>query len=212
LEAATRAGVHHVVQHSAFGASTGAPMRITRWHAEVERMLRRSGLAWTILEPNMFMQNFLQFAPGVVATGEIRLPAKDGRVSVVDFRDVPAVAAAVLTGSGHEGRTYVPTGPEALTLTELAARLGVAIGRDVRWVDTPGSALRESLVATGTESWLADDLLAHLDYYFVAGRAKTVTRDVLDLTGRPPRSFDRFARESAPAFRGESAPAAGSSA
>lgn len=211
LEAAARAGVQHVVKHSAFGASTGAPMRITRWHAEAERMLRRSGLAWTILQPNMFMQNFLQFAPGVAATGELRLTATDGRVSVVDCRDVAAVAAAVLTGSGHEGRTYVPTGPEALTLAELAARLGAAIGRNVRCVDTPGSALRESLIATGAESWLADDFVAHLDYYFVAGRAAAVTREVLDLTGRPPRSFEQFAKESASAFRGGAVPAPGSS-
>jgi len=124
---------------------------------------------------------------------------RDGRVAFVDARDVAAVAAAVLTGRGHEGKTYVVTGGEALSLGDVAGRLAAAIGKAVRYVDLPAGELKRRLLDAGLSSWLVEDLPA-LHVFFSTGGGSATTRVVREVTGSPPRTYDAFARESAPAF------------
>ena len=116
IEAARAAGVRHVVKLSAVGAGPGdpVPVRVARWHAEIEGALRASGMAWTMIRPHGFMQNTFAFAPSVAAEGRFYAP-DTGRYPVVDARDVAAVAAAALTGGAHEGAEYEVTGPERLS-------------------------------------------------------------------------------------------------
>jgi uncharacterized protein YbjT (DUF2867 family) len=107
IQAAKRAGVPHVVKFSGAWTMGGADLRewrFARWHSEAEMILEDSGLAFTHLQPNQFTQIYLRFQPAIAAQGKFFAACKDSRVSPVDIRDIAAVAAAVLTGSGHEGK------------------------------------------------------------------------------------------------------------
>jgi uncharacterized protein YbjT (DUF2867 family) len=123
-------------------------------------------------------------------------------VSIVDVRDIAAVAAAALTESGHEDKTYDITGPEALTHGEMASRLSKAIGRQVTFVDIPEGAMRDALVGFGLPKWQADGLIEDYAHYR-RGKAATVSSAIQDVTGRAPRSFIAFARDYSEAFRSE---------
>src|SRR5262252_8296770 len=119
------------------GANIHSEWRFARWHAEAEKALEDSGLTFTHLQPNQFMQVYLRFQPTIATEGKFFAACSDSRVSPVDIRDIAAVAAAVLTGSGHEGKSYVITGPESLTYTEIADKLSAAVGKKIIYVDVP---------------------------------------------------------------------------
>ena len=193
--AARAAGVGLVVKHSLLGADDASPMASARLHRQSERELEESGLPYAILRPNFFHQTFT----GMVQGGSMFTSAGAGRVSIVDARDVAAAAAAVLTGSGHEGRTYVLTGPEALTFAEAAAVIGEETGRPVQHVDLPGEQLAAGMAQAGFPDWLAQDIAA-LQAVYAEGAAADVTDEVRALTGREPRPLREFVREHAGRF------------
>jgi uncharacterized protein YbjT (DUF2867 family) len=201
LDAARRAGVGHVVKHSGLGASPDAPFVIGRWHGEAQRHLERSGLPFTHLQPHSFMQNLLGSAKTIAAEGTLYAPMGDARVSLVDVRDIAAVAARVLLEPGHTGRTYVITGPEALTYRELAAKLSAATGRPVRYVDVTPAQAKQSMMAGGMPEWAAD-AVNELSAWYRSGHGALVTQVVAEIGGRTPHTFDTFARDHAAAFRG----------
>lgn len=198
IEAATRAGVGQIVRLSRVGAAEHSPLHIARFHWQAEQQLARSGLAFTIFRAPMFMQNlFFMVRDGVISSA-----MGDGRAAMLDARDVAAVAVAVLTGDGgdHGGRTYVPTGPQALGLEDAARMLSGQIGREIRYARLTPDDVRQGFLAMGVESWLADDA-ATLDSLLAAGHDEPVTDDVRKLTGHPPRTLATFARDFAPAFQ-----------
>ena len=199
VAAARGAGVRHVVKLSQFAADEGSPVRFLRYHAAVERAIRESGMAWTFLRPNLFMQGLLGFAGSIRAEGRFHAAAGDARVSVVDVRDNAAAAAAALTEGGHEGCIYDLSGPEALTHAEMAAKLSEAAGREIAFVDVPPDAMRGALVGTGMPLWQADGLVEDYAHYR-RGEAAAVLPGVEDATGQPPRGFSSFARDYAAAF------------
>lgn len=199
VEEARAAGVRRLVKFSQLAASTGSPVRFLRYHAAVEAAVRGSGVAWTFLRPNLFMQGLLLFAGMIRDEGTFAVAAGDARVSAVDVRDNAAAAAASLTGDGHEGRTYDLTGPEALTHAEMAERLSRATGRAIRFADAPEGAMRESLEQAGVPAWQADGLVEDYAHYR-RGEAAAVLPGVLDATGTGPRGFDAFARDHARSF------------
>lgn len=201
VAAAARAGVGHVVKLSQYAADPGSPVRFLRYHAAVERRLRDSGMAWTFLRPNLFMQGLLQFAAMVRDQGVFAAPIGDARVSVVDVRDNAAVAAAALTEDGHEGRTYTLTGPAALTHAEMAAALSATTGREVRFTDATDDQLRQAMAGVGMPEWQVEGLVEDYAHY-ARGEAAATADGVREATGRPPRAFDGFARDYADAFRG----------
>ena len=145
VAAAARAGVRHLVKLSQFAARADSPVRFLRYHAAVEDAIRASGLEWTFLRPNLFMQGLLQFADMVREKRMIAAPIGDARVSVVDVRDNAAAAAAALTEDGHAGRTYTLTGPEALTHADMAAALSAATGSPIAFVDASEDDLRHAM-------------------------------------------------------------------
>lgn len=202
VEAARRAGAVHVVKLSGLGTAPDSPLQSGRWHAETEAQIRAVGLPWTFLHPPYFMQNVLRAAPAIAATGILTAAMRDGRVAMVDARDVAAVAVAALTRPGHAGQTHVITGPEALTHEEVAAALAKASGRPVTYRDVPPAVLRSQLLAAGTPAWLVDVRMEFTDV-LRDGLAAAVTDTVARTTGRPPRTFAAFADEYAPRFRGD---------
>jgi len=192
----------HVVKMGAIGAAADSPLALGREHARGEELLKASGLPFTILNPHSFMQNLLGSAASIAGEGVIYGCLGEGRIAPVDTRDVAAVAAAILTGGGHEGKTYLVTGPEALTQHEVAARVGSAIGRDVRYVDVSPGEFKQAVLQWGLPEVLADDLVALYADVFAKGGAEDVTTVVADVTGRPARSVEAFARDHAAVLRG----------
>lgn len=202
IAAAQRAGVQHVVKLSAIGAGPESPVQTLRLHAAVEEELRRAELDWTILQPNFFMQNVLDSAQTIMERGEIHAPAGGGKASLVDARDVAAVAAEVLVSHDHLERTLVLTGPEPLSHSEVADRLANVLERSITYVPVPADTAREEMLDAGMPIWLADDFVTLFSVIYAYGYASPVTSTVEEVTGEPPRTFATFAMEHAGAFEG----------
>jgi uncharacterized protein YbjT (DUF2867 family) len=159
VEAAVRAGVERFVKLSASGASPDNPVSLMRRHAQVERILEGSGLGYTILRPQLYMQNFLRFGPSIAAEGRFVAPMGERRFAFVDVRDVARVAAAALMEGSHAGAVYVVSGPEALSYGDAARTIGDAIGKEVAYERAEPRAFRDGLVAErGLPRWRADEL------------------------------------------------------
>lgn len=199
VEAARRAGVRHVVKLSQYAASPASPVRFLRYHAAVERALQASGMAWTVLRPNLFMQGVLHFAPSIHREGRFHAAAGDAAVSAVDVRDIALAAAAALTGEGHEGRTYTLTGPAALTHAGMAAALSEVAGRPVAYVDVPEAAMCAALLGMGMDPWQVEGLAEDYAHYR-RGEAAEVAAGVQEAAGVEPRAFGTFARDHAGAW------------
>ena len=199
VDAAKRAKVRHLVKLSQFAADERALGRFQRYHGAIEKLILKSGMAYTFLRPNLFMQGLLQFRPTISAQGAFYAPAGTARVSVVDVRDIAAVAAKTLTESGHEGKTYDITGPEALTHSAMADQLSRALGKPIQYVDIPPQAMREALLSFGMPSWQADGIVEDYDHYRL-GKASVLSSVVRELTGREATSFSRFAKDYANSF------------
>jgi len=200
LQAAVKTGVAHLIKQSVHLAAPDAPVGIMRSHFRCEELLRASGLPFTILRPNSFMQNLLTFAPGIRATGALAAPAQGVRLSLIDARDVAAAAAAILNQPGHEAATYRLTGPEALGFQELASQLTRAVGAPTAYAELPMDQARDRMRAAGMPEFLLEETIAHFDYWRT-GVGGEVTSHLGDLVGRPPRRFAAFAHDYADAFR-----------
>lgn len=199
IDAAKAAGVKHLVLFSQFASTVDSPVRFLRYHAVAEEAARRSGMAWTFLRPNLFMQGVLLFKDMIAATASFSVSAGDARVSIVDVRDIAAAAAEALTEPGHEGRIYDLTGPEALTHTQMAEQLSAAIGREIRFVDVPEEAMAQAMLGIGMPAWQVEGLVEDYAHYR-RGEAAVVCSGVQDATGNPPRSFGVFACDHAAMF------------
>lgn len=200
VRAAQQAGVRRLVKLSQLHAGAGSPVRFLRYHAAVEAAIEESGVPFTFLRPNLILQAYLPFAP-MIAAGVLQAPISDGaRVSLVDARDIAAVAAAALVEDGHEGRAYDVTGPRSATHVELAAAFGDAAGHEVRFESVTADAFLTTLHQVGMPAWQADGLAEDYAHY-QRGEAAGVSEDVERVTGRPPRTLQEFAADHAGAFR-----------
>ncbi len=200
-KAAKRAGVVHLVRMSMLPAMPDSPLAIGRWHGEADRQVMESGIPYTILKPAYFMQNTIRSAPTIASDGSIYGALGDGKVGMVDLGDLAAVAAETLTSDGHEGKSYIPTGPEALSMGEVAEKLSTALGQAVKYVNIPPDEDKAGMTAAGMPDWLAD-AWDKLSLMIAQGGANKVTNVVKEVTGEEPRSFDQFARDHTDAFKG----------
>jgi len=198
VEAAQAVGVGHVVYLSQLAADPRSPVRFLRYHGAVEAALRDSTVGWTFVRPNLILQAYIAFAP-MIAQGALQAPIGDATVSVVDARDIAAVAAAALTEAGHVGKTYTVTGPAAVTHAEIATELGDAVGRAVRFESIPPEAFLDALTGAGMPEWQAEGLVEDYASYD-RGEASAVSPDVAQVTGTSPRSLRDFAHDYSDAF------------
>jgi uncharacterized protein YbjT (DUF2867 family) len=194
--AARRANVAHVVKLSVLGADRRSPLQHARWQAEAELLLKQSDFASTILHVAFLMQNLFF----MVRRDAIETATENGRVAMVDARDVAAAATAALTRSGHEGRSYVLTGPEALSFDDTARILSAATGRQIKHVEVSPDDVRQAIRGMHADDWYADDV-AIFNQLIAAGQVEVVTDDVRDLTGHPPKTVEAFGREFSAMFR-----------
>ena len=199
VELASRAGVEHIVKQSQWAAAADSPVRFLRYHAAVEEKIQESGLAYTFLRPNLFMQGLLGFRDTIIQQDKFFAAVGEAKISAVDTRDIAAVAAAALTGEGHTGKIYNLTGPQALSHAEMAEELSAALGRPIQFVDVSPEAMHDTLLQVGFPAWQAGGLIEDYAHY-ARGEAAVVTGDIEAATGKAPRTFEVFARDYASAF------------
>ena len=199
IRSARAAGVEHVARVSTEGVEADDMLLLARWHRAGEADLEASGMAWTHLRPCNFMHNMLTFAPSIAGRGEIRAPFGEGRMSLVDVRDIAAVAAASLLDPVHRGRAYKITGAEWLGYAAIADAIAAATACPVRYVPISAGQARVEMSEAGYPLWLMEDLIGMYDL-LARDRDPPLTSVVRDMTGREPRRFDAFLREHAGAF------------
>jgi uncharacterized protein YbjT (DUF2867 family) len=197
LKAAKRAGNPHIVRHSMWGPERS---RIIKQGDQVEKAVKSSGLPWTLLKPTFYMQNTMMAAQTITSDGVIYWDMKDGKLGMIDVRDIVDVAVAVLTGTGHEAKSYILTGPAAISFHDVAATFSKVLGKDVKYVSVPGEASLDSMISMGLPEWIAKGYV-ELSEGFSEGFANRATDNVAILTGHPARSFEQFARDYAQVFR-----------
>lgn len=201
IDACRQSGVKHVVLNSSLGAAD-YPKSFPAWHRRVEDKLKASGLGFTILRPNSFMQNIVAYvAPSVREQGAFFAAMGDARISYLDLRDIATVVARVAASPAeHLGKTYELNGPEAVTYAELAQRIARACDCQVNFVDIPEAAQRNAMLGLGMPEWQVDALL-DLQRYYTNGQGGEVTEVLPQLLGRPPVKIDSFLEEFKDSFR-----------
>ena len=200
VKLAQQAGVRHIVKLSQWAADRHSPVRFLRYHAVVEEAIQGSGLTYTFLRPNLFMQGLLGFHHSITTQGKFFAAIGEAKISAVDVRDIADVAATALTEPGHENKIYSLTGPAALTHAQMAAQLSEALNCPVAFLDIPAEAMHGALLEAGFPTWQAEGLIEDYAHYH-RGEAATVTTDVQHITGHAPRTFAAFAQDYAPVFR-----------
>jgi uncharacterized protein YbjT (DUF2867 family) len=206
LDVCKETGVQHVVLNSALGAGD-FPKSFPSWHRKVEDKLKSTGISFTILRPNGFLQNIVAFnAPSIRSQGAFYAAMGDAKVSYLDVGDIATVAAKALHAGAHAGKTYELHGPEAISNQELAKRISRIAGRTVNYVDIPESAQREAMLGLGMPEWQVTALIDLQQYYKQGGGAKT---DGLlkSLIERDPVTLDQYLSANAREFRDQAASA-----
>lgn len=202
IHAAKDAGVKYLVRYSILDIPEEANVRSSEFHKQVEAALPGAGFNFCILRSTNYMQGLLLAAPTIQSDSAIYMPWGEGRVGMIDVRDIAESVVEVLTGSDHVGKTYSVTGPKAITLHDAATAISKAIGKAVSYVDIPEEAMRQGLEEAGLDGW---SVVEYMSFYsaFKNGYASLVTDDFENLTGHPPRTIDEFARDFANVFAGK---------
>ena len=196
MDVIRQTGVRHVVKLSSIGGESTFP----RQHAKSEEYVVSTGVPYTFLRANGFMQNVVNFNTQTINSQNAFYGCQGkGRVSEIDIRDIAAVAVKVLTEGGHVGKTYTLTGPEALSNDDVARILSDNLGRQIQYVDLPEAQFRQAALSAGVPQWSADAVI-DLQRWYREGKAAIVTDDVEQILGRKPISFAQFVRDYRSAF------------
>ncbi|MGC9543169.1 SDR family oxidoreductase [Streptomyces sp. UG1] len=199
LTAARDAGVEHVVLVSSITVQTHPHLPVAGENLAVERLLKDSGMAWTVLRPTQFTSNALWWAQSIRDHGVVRAPYPDIGLPAIHPADIAAVARRALTEPGHRGRTYALTGPECVTVRRQVAAIAAELGREVPVIEiSREEAHRQMAAVMGDET--ADTVL-DLIGGDVNDELLKVRDTVPSITGSPARSFEQWAADHAAAFR-----------
>ncbi len=197
---ARAAGVKHLIKLSSMEAVAHARTPIPQGHWAVEEYIRGSGLGWTMIKPNFFMQNLLTSAASIKSQHRFSLPMGNGTTGMADVRDIAAVCVEVLTGAGHAGKSYEITGPEILTFNDVAERFSEVLGVKIGYVPMPIGDFRERMKNV-LEPWHLNavcELFREIDEIGLDHTTGTVRQ----LLGREPIPLRQFIRDHAASFRG----------
>ena len=201
VEAAKAAGVKHIVRSSGAGAQAGSAVAIADLQGRIDALVEDSGVAWTILRPAGFMQNWVTYSAASIKAGSYAAANGDGAFSTVDVRDIAEVAAIVLADpSRHTGKTYTLTGGEALSTARQLEVIGQAVGHPVAYEAISAEQAEATMRGWGLpEAQIA--LYSSLSYVYRQGWAAGISPDVQSITGHAPRRFENFVKEHAAAWR-----------
>ena len=196
IKIASQNGSPYIIRHSMWGPENS---RIIKQGLKAEEIIKSSGLQWTMLKPTFYMQNTLMAAQTISAQGNIYWDMKDGKLGMIDVRDIAEAAFAVITGKGHEGKSYILTGPEAISFNDIANIFSRVFERDVNYVNVPGEASFQAMVGLGVPEWIAKGYV-ELSEGFSENFANSTTQNIEILTGHPARSFEKFTNDFAHLF------------
>lgn len=204
IDAAKKAGVCHVIKLSGVTTSLDSPFLFSRMHAEISRYLERSGLGWTFLRPSQFMTEYLREVPTIASKSAFFLPFEDAKLTPIDLEDIAKAAFVLLTTPGHEGKTYNMTGPEALSMAEVAAQISRAIGKTVRYVNISPEERKQIQLAAGLPAYVVDALDVQSRLRREGNGEEVVRLETHRALGIHPTPFAEFARRHAADFLGTS--------
>jgi uncharacterized protein YbjT (DUF2867 family) len=201
VDAAKEAGIGYIVRSSAYGASSDAHWRLGRENGMIDQFVEDSKIPFTVLRPNSFMQNFSTILADMIKSGTIALAEEDYKVSYIDVRDIAACAARLLQDNeGFTDSFYALTGPQGLTLTDVAETIGMEAGVKVAYTPIEEEAYIEGLDKAGVPEWNRN-MLVSLSRVIKLGMMGNVTQAVEYLTGTPARPFAEFVADHAGAWR-----------
>ncbi|MEU3936992.1 NAD(P)H-binding protein [Streptomyces sp. NPDC029044] len=199
LAAARQAGVEHVVLVSSITVQTHPHLGPAGENLAVERLLKDSGMAWTILRPTQFASNALMWAGTIRDRAAVRAPYADTGLPTIHPADIASVARAALTEPGHRGRTYALTGPEPVSARQQAEAIAAVLGRDVPFIEISRKEARGPMAAVFGEE--AADAVLDVMGGDVKDELLAVRDTVAQVTGSPARPFRQWAAENAHSFR-----------
>jgi uncharacterized protein YbjT (DUF2867 family) len=191
VDVALQSGTKHIVKVSSIEATPDATSPIPKLHLEVENYIKASGLEWTMVKPNFYMQNLLGSATTIKEQAKIFLPMGEGKTGMIDTRDVGKVIAKVLSEEGHSSMNYEITGPEILSFYDVAETFSNALNKTVNYIDLPMPAYKEILSNFLTNQWHLDAVIDLFEGIREGGiEEKTDTYEAL--MGEPPKSLEEF--------------------
>jgi uncharacterized protein YbjT (DUF2867 family) len=199
IDSAVRQGVTHIIKVTS-KASADSPVDRRRGQAQIEAYLETTGLAYTLLRPNAYMQNLLALAPMINQTGGFLMSAGDGQVGMIDARDVAATAAAVAAAPKERaGQAYWLTGPDLITYTDVAKELSSALGHAVEYRQINPGEHRAAMIRAGVPDAVATSN-AQAFGLIAEGDAAWLSADVESITGTGPRALHTFIADNIAAF------------
>ena len=194
VNAAKNAHVKYIVKLSAVGADKPQGS-LSKWHHDAEQAIIESGIPYTILRANGFMQNFsTTMAAQIKFEGKIYAPAGDAKVSFIDVRDIADAAAHAFLKEGHKNKIYTLTGPQSLTMKEIAEFFSDVLGKPITYVPLTDVQARDAYAKAHLPEWMSDALIDLYKFYRAGGGA-AVSKDVQTLTNRVPVNFRSFIEE-----------------
>jgi len=205
IDACKAARVRHVIKFSGLDSRPDSTFPFGVMHKQIEEYLEKSGVAWTHLRPTGFMQEYLREAPSIIHEGALYLALGDVRLNPIDLVDVGKVGFRLLRDGGHEGVRLPMTGPEALTMAEVADRISRAIGKPLRYVAVSPIERRQALIAHGIPPEFADALDEQVKERLKGGLESQVDLSTHRLFNIEPTTFQEFAQRNAGAFGGAAA-------
>jgi len=194
ITAAKKSGKPHVVRMSALKAAADAPTENGRLHHESDTELIDSGLPYTILRPHFFMQNIWMSIPSIKEEGKMYWGMGDGKMGMIDVRDIADVTVKILLDGGHQGETLGPTGPETITFTQVAEVIAKHLGKEVSYVSVTFEQVKQSIIKMGWGEW-GGQIMYDYSKAYSEGWGDFTNDDVEKVTGNKSRSIERFVNE-----------------
>ncbi len=194
VDAAHKAGVKHIVKLSQFAASEDSPVRFLRYHAKVENRIKELGMDYTFLRPNLYMQGLIAFRDFIRNEGRFYAPVGHAAISIVDVRNIAAIAAIALSEPGHENRIYNITGKESITHYQMADTISRILKKQITFIDVSPEQMEGALRAAGFPEWQVGGLIEDYAHY-ARGEAAAVHSDVSDVTHNAAIGFEQFVND-----------------
>ncbi|RLC22987.1 MAG: SDR family NAD(P)-dependent oxidoreductase [Deltaproteobacteria bacterium] len=194
VKVAKEKGVKHIVKLSVRGADLESDIGILRYHALTEKEIKDSGIAYTFLQPHSFMQNLVFDAESIKNQSVIFAPMGEGKIGMVDARDIAAVAIKALTENGHEGKTYVLTGAKALSFHDISNAFTFFLERDIKYIPVSVEDAHQGMLDAGMPEWLANDLTA-INKIYAAGQGSEISNDIERVIGRKAGLLKEYLRD-----------------
>ena len=195
IDAAAAAGVKRISKLSGLGAGPNAPIRLPQEHFAIEQAIVESGIAHSLVRPNLFMQVLLGSADSIRADSVFYAPAVEAKISLIDARDVASVLVHEVLRQDGGNMIREITGPAALSYSDAAEILNKATGQQIAYVAVDAATARESMLGSGMDPWLVDAFIELFEVYRAGHGTAVLSGEVKAATGYEARTFAQFAAD-----------------